>query len=220
MNSQEIIDYVMNTSHNTNPIILKQMLDANGSGSGVTSWNDLTDKPFEEMDAFEPIVVPDDIDTSESFDLSAAMGANSGTFVFHKVNHEIVPGESYENCNLFYREMNHSGQGSSFTKLNISAFPSACSLFEYMYWHWSTTIDDIKEKLVKHQGYFLVVNSENSYGLPIGVYVCVLVRDTEMNLPLTISKKTVKTIDPKFLPNDYINNLIATALGGIENGTY
>lgn len=47
MNSQEIIDYVMNTPSNTNPAILKQMIDANSSG-GVTSWNDLTDKPFGE----------------------------------------------------------------------------------------------------------------------------------------------------------------------------
>lgn len=34
MNSQEIIDYVMNTPNNTNPAILKQMLDANGGDSG------------------------------------------------------------------------------------------------------------------------------------------------------------------------------------------
>lgn len=45
MNSQEIVDYVMNTPNNTNPVILKQMIDANSSG-GATSWNDLTDKPF------------------------------------------------------------------------------------------------------------------------------------------------------------------------------
>lgn len=45
MNSQEIVDYVMNTPNNTNPVILKQMIDANSTG-GVTSWNDLTDKPF------------------------------------------------------------------------------------------------------------------------------------------------------------------------------
>ena len=37
MNSQEIVDYVMNTPSNTNPAILKQMIDANSSGgsSGV-----------------------------------------------------------------------------------------------------------------------------------------------------------------------------------------
>ena len=33
MNSQEIVDYVMNTPSNTNPAILKQMIDANSSGS-------------------------------------------------------------------------------------------------------------------------------------------------------------------------------------------
>lgn len=36
MNSQKIVDYVMNTPHNTNPAILKQMIDANGGSSGGT----------------------------------------------------------------------------------------------------------------------------------------------------------------------------------------
>lgn len=66
MNSQEIVDYVMNTPYNTNPTILKQMIEANGGSSGggtVNSinnilpdehgnveigWNNLTDKPFYE----------------------------------------------------------------------------------------------------------------------------------------------------------------------------
>lgn len=34
MNSQEIIDYVMNTPNNTNPAILKQMIEASNGGSG------------------------------------------------------------------------------------------------------------------------------------------------------------------------------------------
>lgn len=34
MNKKAIIDYVMNTPHNTNPAILKQMLDANSGGAG------------------------------------------------------------------------------------------------------------------------------------------------------------------------------------------
>ena len=34
MSSQEIIDYVMNTPHNTNPAILKQMIEASSSGNG------------------------------------------------------------------------------------------------------------------------------------------------------------------------------------------
>ena len=34
MNSQEIVDYVMNTPNNTNPTILKQMIEESGSSSG------------------------------------------------------------------------------------------------------------------------------------------------------------------------------------------
>lgn len=50
MSQQDLFDYVMNTPHNTNPAILKQLIDANSSG-GITSWNDLTDKPFGETKA-------------------------------------------------------------------------------------------------------------------------------------------------------------------------
>lgn len=46
MNSQEIVGYVMNTPNNTNPVILKQMIDENSGGA--TSWNDLKDRPFYE----------------------------------------------------------------------------------------------------------------------------------------------------------------------------
>lgn len=41
MNNQDVINYVMNTPHNTNPAILNQMLN-----SRDVSWNDLKDKPF------------------------------------------------------------------------------------------------------------------------------------------------------------------------------
>lgn len=43
MSQQDLFDYVMNTPHNTNPAILKQKIK---DISGVSSWNDLTDKPF------------------------------------------------------------------------------------------------------------------------------------------------------------------------------
>lgn len=42
MNSQKIVDYVMNTPHNTNPVILRQMLDSNGGNSGGGGGTDLT----------------------------------------------------------------------------------------------------------------------------------------------------------------------------------
>lgn len=40
MSIQKIIDYAMHTPHNTNPAILKQVINDN------ISWNDLKDKPF------------------------------------------------------------------------------------------------------------------------------------------------------------------------------
>lgn len=45
MSQQELFDYVVNTPHNTNPVILKQLIKGI---SGASSWNDLTDKPFGE----------------------------------------------------------------------------------------------------------------------------------------------------------------------------
>lgn len=56
MSQQELFDYVMNTPHNTNPAILKQMIDANSSGGGVTSWNDLEDRPFGEVTEYAELL--------------------------------------------------------------------------------------------------------------------------------------------------------------------
>ena len=54
MNSQEIIDYVMNTPHNTNPAILKQMLDANGGNAAhkevVYVLGNMFNEPISEED--------------------------------------------------------------------------------------------------------------------------------------------------------------------------
>ena len=36
----------INPPNNTNPAILKQMIEESGGTGGVTSWNDLEDKPF------------------------------------------------------------------------------------------------------------------------------------------------------------------------------
>lgn len=49
MSQQDLFDYVMNTPYNTNPAILKQKIKEN---SGVSSWNDLKDKPFYEETAY------------------------------------------------------------------------------------------------------------------------------------------------------------------------
>lgn len=46
MNKYETINYVMRTPYNVNPNVLIQNISESGSGGGVSSWNDLTDKPF------------------------------------------------------------------------------------------------------------------------------------------------------------------------------
>lgn len=64
MGIQKIIDYVMHTPYNTNPAILKQVINDN------ISWNDLKDKPFYETDDGEVVkldakYLPDDIGGAE-----------------------------------------------------------------------------------------------------------------------------------------------------------
>lgn len=48
MSKQKVYNYVMNTPHNTNPNILGSLLDE------PTSWNDLTDKPFDCLEELLP----------------------------------------------------------------------------------------------------------------------------------------------------------------------
>lgn len=180
-------------------MFLKKIAE-NGGGGGATSWNDLTHKPFGEEDAFEPIVLPDDIDYSVNYDFSAVMGEAAGTFVFYKVNHEINTNVSYENCILDYPYWGSHGNEYSFKKLEIAAIPAGCSLFEYLYWLVWFTEDNLEDNRYVHHGYLLAVDSENAYGIPVGVYVCVLVQDAQRNLPLTISKTIIHPIDPKYLP--------------------
>lgn len=57
---QRTIDYVMNTPHNTNPAILRQMLAGMG---GSTDWNDITNKPFYAQEKLIPLLEETELDT-------------------------------------------------------------------------------------------------------------------------------------------------------------
>ena len=55
MNKENIIDYVVQTPHNPNKKVLNDMLETlieenGGTDNPTYSWNDLTDKPFEETE--------------------------------------------------------------------------------------------------------------------------------------------------------------------------
>ena len=49
MNSQEIVNYVMNTPNNTNPTILKQMIEESGGGGGGGSNIDVSEQISEAL---------------------------------------------------------------------------------------------------------------------------------------------------------------------------
>lgn len=115
MSQQKLFDYVMNTPHNTNPAILKQMIDeAGGTGSGdggtVNSvnnilpdehgnveigWNDLNDKPFGEETADILVCEAEDLDFSDAFSRSYSIKANGGALVLGQEYTVLINGQEY-----------------------------------------------------------------------------------------------------------------------------
>lgn len=73
-------------------------------GGGVTSWNDLTDKPFGEEKAFEPIVWDGNIEGLESISVSG--------MTFYKIYGEYFEAESVESitANMNGEEMTAPGE--------------------------------------------------------------------------------------------------------------
>ena len=94
MSVQKIVDYVMHTPHNTNPAILKQVINDN------ISWNDLKDKPF--YSEVETHVIFDNVTTTGEYLSSASMCDYSpdydDTFTF------VIDGVTYDEVAPWYMD--------------------------------------------------------------------------------------------------------------------
>ena len=157
---------------------------------GVTSWNDLQDKPFGEEQAFEPIVLPDMIDKSVSFDARDIFGISDNAMLFYKVNCLPAPFEAYDGAtitcqdsDLYYAKVDVFNAG---TFDGVGVFVASTMAEDYEGTITDYTID-----------YIAVVTEENPFGMPSGVYAF---RKTNISAKITIAKRTIKPLDEKYLP--------------------
>lgn len=186
MNSQEIIEYVMNSPNNTNPAILKQMIDANNTGNKI-SWNDLTDKPFYhiESETRETLLptreqifgVGDMGDASAIIEEDILSNIEIGDVVEFVINETAVK--------YIVSNTSEIGDASVEGGVRYEKFTGYCMLFVNPSFN---------------------ITWEN--------------KSATISVNKVINNKEIKTIDPMYLPDDYINHLIDTKLGVIENGTY
>ena len=144
MNSQEIVDYVMNTLHNTNPAILKQMIDANSSGGGcVTSWNDLKDKPFGETIEKHYLLEETEITTNLT-ELSYPKGFKPNGF---KENDAVVikVGDTIYESTLKYKESSTMPGGYDIYVGNLQH--EDCPVCVHLYYDVGNTIISVNENV-------------------------------------------------------------------------
>lgn len=203
MSSQEIVDYVMNTPHNTNPAILKSMIDTNSS-SGVTSWNDLTDKPFGEEKSEITIVEDYEIENGDFIEYYYTVfcgvplrDTNTPDITFSEGDEVIIDfaGVRYQGILKEYTGTN-GYDGTTRSCLGYGN-PTLC-------------MNDVEST---EDNYFVSYRNGK-----IGVY---LSEDPGRQMISAYANMSViKTLDPKYLPSDHINHLIDAKLEVIENGTY
>lgn len=183
MNSQKIVDYVMNTPYNTNPVILKQMIDANSSGgSGVTSWNDLKDKPFYATE--ERVLI------AKSFAHQGVGGPFTGALPEYGTNFSgqyvlsvsaLIPGDTYI---AIVNEKEYIGIAESCEDTS-----SDNNMGINLFYHGEHP-EDFSDAPISLGSY------SNS------MYISFENEGVSYDVELYHNKTVVKTLDPKYLPSD------------------
>lgn len=193
MSKQDLFDYVMNTPHNTNPTILKQMIDENSGSGGQADWNALEGesghvlnrthyafKPFEDM-----VFDPNNIDGVDIIDATAV-----GSGVFYKISDYIMTEEDFANSSAILIE---------------DTLEMECSLVAYDYNDPTqlliyTMSTDWGGQVIDVGGVAVATKAGNWNGLNIpstGTYVAFA-----HNVCYTVirANETVKQLDEKYLP--------------------
>lgn len=163
----------------------------------VSSWNDLTDKPFGEVDAFEPIVWDGDTEGRESVDLSDAFGAPPGSAVFYRIADTEATLEEYIEMSVActYDGKTEAGEVRHYQSDDVTA---TVALFDY---YASIIIDDWGTHEDFAGGYIMVVSDETN-GIAAGVFCWQNPQAGYTPHRIEIFNKSVRPIDPKYLPDD------------------
>ena len=158
-------------------------------GGGVSSWNDLTDKPFSEEQAFEPIAFVGEFKKLPSVDFGALLG--TGGLIGYRICDTANPATIYEGSSVSF------GVRATILENN----PTELSEPEGLRIYYASFSDT--EGAVTCGFVFAAVDDTFTIAeIPAGLYMAVLLpgNATGLNDVLTISKESIKTLDEKYLP--------------------
>lgn len=175
--------------------------DGQGGGGGVTSWNDLTDKPFREMPKFN-IQWDGDMTGHTVLDMSM-LGYPQGMY-FVKVSNDVFTTEELIGCR--YARVNYDGNvfGSEIYSdmIDTATYPGAIFL----------------------NGYVVIVHDDNTLatalGIPTGIYtngIYFYLRTESGYVSSLVSANTITKVDNEHLDMDSIITDVLNALP-IYNG--
>lgn len=180
MSKNAIMDYVLNSPQNTNPAILKQLIDENSS-SGVTSWNDLIDKPFYH-EVKNTVLIDNRTWTTVEGSGQSATGLPTTSFGGSSAEENQVDCAPFELGQLYKVIYN----GKEYMVNGVNDGYGSIALGAYSYWELT---EDVPFS-------FSVVDWKTNY---VSAYV---VGEPGSSHTFTIEKveEELKTLDPKYLP--------------------
>lgn len=143
---------------------LEQLLYAKklgGGSGGVSSWNDLADRPFYNEPAFEPIMWDGNTEGLESVDFGALLFGESE--VYYKINDQAIPEEKFIGSEV------KCADGIRHTTIkNLDAsIPGIGYMSKY---ETTEMVEDTNE--TEFMSYLIVVLSENDFSVDTGIYIC------------------------------------------------
>lgn len=167
------------------------------AGGGVSSWNDLTDKPFYEESGTEVVLeetIYEGFASDSSLDGAYAMGTSAQLILVAGQNYKVIWDESEHTCTAFDFNMNgYDWVGLGNDDLLTGTATSPVEPFVVAYSEEITTLT-----LVALDG-----STDTSHR--VGIY-----HETT----------TIKTLDSKYLPMDAIDERIEKYIGEALEGEY
>lgn len=177
-----------------------------GKGGGVSSWNDLTDKPFDSSEAFAPLVFFHEsfgdqqaskncLDYSIGYDIGQFLGESKN---FYKVKTEIEDLTVLEGATLLEGlEYSNRSYGATVEKMEIDGVPEDVQIYDVSYW----IINELPDGTAEDYCIFDVVLVNLPYeflGVPQGVYGGLYACANRG--VYTIRKERITRLDEKYMP--------------------
>lgn len=171
---------------------------------GVTSWNDLTDRPFYSEPAFETIVFPDSFVNTETWQYyhePINLGALAGVeeMLFYKGNVSVSDVENY--IGAIWKGGFVGVTRNYFTRVDEVEVPEGVGLFNAKTIFLTMEDDGTETWDTCFNVFVLVVSKENEYGIPVGVYEYGYDTPGVWGSKGTISKTNYIPIPDEYLPS-------------------